>query len=404
MVAAFVSGTTAFVNGASSLDVEVQEEGAVVARRRRLNFIGADITAADDPSGDRANITLSVVGAGEINTASNVGTAGVGVFKQKTGVDLEFKKINAGSAKITITDDVANDEVDIDLGAHASTHENGGSDEINVAGLSGVLADAQTPASHAFAGAEHSTSTLASVNGKISDANLIDTGDTRLSDERTANAIATTGADVNVDASAPPTTGQVLKATSATAATWQNEAGGGGGSLDEYELSGGQMRNTVSGDRPATVDGNAPSVADTVNPSNKSLRHDDTDIEGKQWRRFIPSGALTMKILTEYRAEVAPGDAVHDWRGRLYFREHPDGGAAISATWAGTNDGEKDLAEVVNITDDVFPHLAPEETITLATEGILTGKFYDFIWARIAPAGTNLVGDLNILGHKIKVE
>lgn len=31
------------------------------------------------------------------------------------------------------------------LPAHASTHENGGSDEINVAGLSGVLADAQNP-------------------------------------------------------------------------------------------------------------------------------------------------------------------------------------------------------------------------------------------------------------------
>lgn len=33
-------------------------------------------------------------------------------------------------------------------GAHASTHEDGGSDEINVAGLSGELADAQTPKSH----------------------------------------------------------------------------------------------------------------------------------------------------------------------------------------------------------------------------------------------------------------
>lgn len=28
---------------------------------------------------------------------------------------------------------------------HAASHENGGSDEINVAGLSGLLADAQTP-------------------------------------------------------------------------------------------------------------------------------------------------------------------------------------------------------------------------------------------------------------------
>ena len=33
--------------------------------------------------------------------------------------------------------------------SHASTHENGGGDEINVAGLSGLLADAQTPTAHA---------------------------------------------------------------------------------------------------------------------------------------------------------------------------------------------------------------------------------------------------------------
>lgn len=32
--------------------------------------------------------------------------------------------------------------------AHAASHQNGGSDEISVAGLSGVLADAQTPATH----------------------------------------------------------------------------------------------------------------------------------------------------------------------------------------------------------------------------------------------------------------
>lgn len=57
---------------------------------------------------------VTAVGA-EINTASNVGTAGVGVFKQKTGVDLEFKKINAGSSKVTITDDTGNSEVDVDV-------------------------------------------------------------------------------------------------------------------------------------------------------------------------------------------------------------------------------------------------------------------------------------------------
>lgn len=67
------------------------------------NFLRADGTWATPPD------------TGEANTASNVGTAGVGVFKQKTGVNLEFKKVNAGSLKVTVTDDVANSEVDVDV-------------------------------------------------------------------------------------------------------------------------------------------------------------------------------------------------------------------------------------------------------------------------------------------------
>jgi hypothetical protein len=54
-------------------------------------------------------------GDGEINTASNVGAGGVGVFKTKTGVNLEFRNINAGSNKVTITNDTANSEIDIDV-------------------------------------------------------------------------------------------------------------------------------------------------------------------------------------------------------------------------------------------------------------------------------------------------
>jgi hypothetical protein len=54
-------------------------------------------------------------GSGESNTASNVGTAGVGLFRQKSGVDLQFKKINAAGSRIAVTDDSVNNKVDLDV-------------------------------------------------------------------------------------------------------------------------------------------------------------------------------------------------------------------------------------------------------------------------------------------------
>jgi len=59
--------------------------------------------------------TLDASSAGEANTASNVNVGGVGVFKQKTGVDLEFKGVNAASNKVSVTEDAANNEIDIDV-------------------------------------------------------------------------------------------------------------------------------------------------------------------------------------------------------------------------------------------------------------------------------------------------
>lgn len=56
-----------------------------------------------------------ITGGGEANTASNVGTAGTGLFKQKTGVNLEFKKIHAASGNISVVDNVGASQVDLDV-------------------------------------------------------------------------------------------------------------------------------------------------------------------------------------------------------------------------------------------------------------------------------------------------
>lgn len=54
-------------------------------------------------------------GSGEVNTASNVGTGGVGVYRQKTGVNLEFKSIAAASNRVSVTNNVGNNTVDVDV-------------------------------------------------------------------------------------------------------------------------------------------------------------------------------------------------------------------------------------------------------------------------------------------------
>ena len=55
------------------------------------------------------------VGTGESNTASNVGATGVGVFKQKTGANLEFKNVTAASNKLTVTNNTTDNTIDLNV-------------------------------------------------------------------------------------------------------------------------------------------------------------------------------------------------------------------------------------------------------------------------------------------------
>jgi len=66
-------------------------------------LIGGTNTTITNNAND---LTIDVTGTGEVNTASNVGT-GDGVFKQKTGVDFEMKTL-IGGTNVTIVNN-AND-------------------------------------------------------------------------------------------------------------------------------------------------------------------------------------------------------------------------------------------------------------------------------------------------------
>lgn len=91
-------------------------------------------------------------GGGEANTASNVGVGGVGLFNAKVGVDLQFKNINASSSRITVTNDAANKEVDIDAVEANFTLNNIGGTLNSTKGGTGVNSSASTGVPRVSAG------------------------------------------------------------------------------------------------------------------------------------------------------------------------------------------------------------------------------------------------------------
>ena len=128
-----------YPTGANTGNVTIsigQDAGSQFGAKKALNNDGSETAAstlsdavyaefiydeaADASAGAFVLVPYSVAvggGGGEANTASNVGVGGVGVFKQKVGVDLQFNGINAASSNITVVLDGANNEIDIDLAA-----------------------------------------------------------------------------------------------------------------------------------------------------------------------------------------------------------------------------------------------------------------------------------------------
>lgn len=135
---AFAVGTVLFSDSSGNLTATITDirVGKVLKQDAATGTIYVDLA-------------IKQAGVGESNTVSNIGTGGVGVFKQKVGIDFELKKINAGSTKITITDDTGDDEIDIDVTEANLTLDNiGGTLGISKGGTGQTT---QTPAMDALA-------------------------------------------------------------------------------------------------------------------------------------------------------------------------------------------------------------------------------------------------------------
>ena len=115
-------------DGTDTTAIHDDTSGEIVAVALKATPVSADVLLIEDSAATNAKKRITVGslptgGGGEANTASNVNVGGQGVFKQKTGIDLEFRGINAGSSKISVALDAGNNEIDIDVNEANVDHD-----------------------------------------------------------------------------------------------------------------------------------------------------------------------------------------------------------------------------------------------------------------------------------------
>ena len=144
-------------------------------------FVTIDASAGTDPVADSATDTLIAAGTAPIvvtgdsatdsltwscptcstgahTTDTDDQTAPEVPYAPTTGTDwVDPDPADVAAALDDVAGRLTVEEAAAPL-AHAASHQNGGADELSVAGLSGALADPQTPAAHGLVGATHTTS------------------------------------------------------------------------------------------------------------------------------------------------------------------------------------------------------------------------------------------------------
>lgn len=299
-----------------------------------------------------------------LNTGANVGVGGVGVFKQAVLGTLQFKNINAGSARVTVTDDVANDEVDIDVDDSQIVHDNtSGSGTNTHAQIDTHLASTSNP----------HTVTAAQVGNTVAQWNA----------DQLNSVVLDPGA---------PTIGKVLTATSPTDAEWLDPAPDGASSVP-YLAD--ELLDVSASDW--AISAAAAAQTDTNNNSLRVRAFDDTTSEGVGFFQKISFGSNTQLTLRwSSRAETTPGVPVQVIQ-RLYFREMGDNTAITS--WAFV-----DLAPIDFQTNEFFQVDVETLLFTDFTPTLQAGRLYQFeLTRKTADGADTLIGDWDLLQLIVEV-
>lgn len=77
------------------------------------NVVASGLAAGTGISISNGPGVITISSTGEANNGQNVGTAGVGVFKQKSGSSLQFKKLHSPDGSIDIVDDTINSKINL---------------------------------------------------------------------------------------------------------------------------------------------------------------------------------------------------------------------------------------------------------------------------------------------------
>ena len=307
----------------------------------------------------------------EVETQTTFGVVGGAAVRAFVGREVGAR-IGVGTYDITVAGITP---------LHASTHQNGGADEISVAGLSGLLADAQNPTAHASDHEPGGTDTMA-VDAAAATGSLrtLGTGaaqacagnDARLSDARTPTAHALGGAAHSADTLANINTkvsdgfvGQVARnyyapdLDSPTNADWD-------------------------------VNATAAMAADTIDAALSVRRFDDSTEEGVGFTMRVPSAATNLVLSFISRAQTSASAPNDDVVPILHFREIRDNNTP--GAW------DEESFSDISMVGTAWQY--DSESVALASmgSGITAGQTYQFELVRDGGTGADdLTGDWVLL-------